>query len=285
MLASRNYAPSPDLEPYVVRHYIFVAELPSDFELIDSLLSETAFIRVLLGGDWAAEMAPSDWRNVGQTVLFGANAVPMRVRVRGPFHVVGISIRPSGWRALFDQSAADYADNMVPLDTAWGNDAAELLQGLVQADCNDQAAVAAVEAVFRQRLAKKGAEADKVMAQFETIARHDSTIMVKDAADRMGMPLKKMERHCVAKFGHSPKKILRRSRFLDMATAIRGLSEPSQEELAELRYFDQSHLNREFRHFIGMTPGEFARTPTPLLTAGLKLRSEGIGWGGPKPKA
>lgn len=284
MLASRNHAPSPDLEPFVVRHYIFVAELPSDFELIDSILSETAMIRVLIGGDWTAEMAPGDWRNVGPTVMFGANAVPMRVRVRGPFHVVGISIRPSGWQALFGDSASVYADNMLPLSDAWGGDADALLNALHQAGDNDEKAVAAIEALFRKRLENGTKPADTVMAKFETIARHDSTIMVKDAADQMGLPLKTMERHCVAKFGHSPKKILRRSRFLDMATAIRGLSDPSQDELAALRFADQSHINREFRHFIGMTPGEFTRTPTPLLTAGLKLRHEGIGWGGPKPE-
>jgi len=42
-----------------------------------------------------------------------------------------------------------------------------------------------------------------------------------------------------------------------------------------LRYFDQSHLNREFRHFFGMTPGQFEKATTPLFTAGLKLRADG----------
>ena len=57
-----------------------------------------------------------------------------------------------------------------------------------------------------------------------------------------------------------------------MAAALRGFGNASDEELAALRYFDQSHRNREFRRFIGMTPGQFAATPTPLLTAGLELR-------------
>ena len=61
-----------------------------------------------------------------------------------------------------------------------------------------------------------------------------------------------------------------------MATAMRGFSDPDQELLAALRYFDQSHRTREFRHFIGMTPGTFEKAVTPLLTAGLKLRAEGL---------
>lgn len=285
MLASRNYAPSSDLEPFIVRHYIFAANLPKDFELIDGILAETPMVRVLLGGDWAAEMAPGDWRNVGQTVMFGANAVPLRVRVRGPFNVVGFAIRPSGWKALFAKSAAHYADDMVPLNNAWGDLAIALLTQLQQAGDDDAVTVMAMENIIREQLiVRKSRSVNDAMARFEVIARHNSTIMVKDAAEQIGLPLKKMERHCVATFGHSPKIILRRSRFLDLATAIRGISDPSQDERAALRFSDQSHIHREFRHFIDMTPREFTRAETPLMTAGLRLRHEGLGWGGPKPE-
>jgi hypothetical protein len=67
---------------------------------------------------------------------------------------------------------------------------------------------------------------------------------------------------------------MRRSRFLDMATAVRGISDPGEEERAALRFSDQSHLNREFRYFINMTPGIFEKTSTPLLNAVLKLRHD-----------
>ncbi len=107
------------------------------------------------------------------------------------------------------------------------------------------------------------------------IARHDSTMPVADAAARLRLSTRQLERICRATFGHTPKVVLRRSRFLDTSQAMRGFGEPSADQLAALRYFDQSHLNREFRHFFGMTPGSFERTATPLFTAGLKLRADG----------
>jgi len=55
---------------------------------------------------------------------------------------------------------------------------------------------------------------------------------------------------------------------------MRGLAVPSADELAELRFYDASHLNREFREFVGMTPAQFRRTPTPLLTPGLEVRQQ-----------
>lgn len=275
MLLSRNYAPSEDLTPFVRRHYVFEARLPDDFVLIDKLLSETAFIRVLLHGDWAAQTGPESWSTFGRIPLMGPNAVPWRVRVRGPFLVVGTSIRPSGWPALFTEPARVIADTARPLQHFWGPLADRLHDDLMAAP-DDQATVRALEAALRERLARIGHPAPMpAMAIFEEIARHDSTIRIADAARRLGLSVRQFERQCYASFGHSPKVILRRSRFLDMAQAMRGFSEPSAEQFAALRYFDQSHRNREFRHFFELTPGQFDKATTPLFTAGLKLRAEG----------
>lgn len=276
MLLSRTHAPTADLAPYVRRHYVFDARLPEDFVLIDKLLSETAMIRILLEGDWAAETEPGQWAAFGAVPLMGSNGIPWRVRVRGPFHVVGVALRPSGWAALFREPARDIADKARPLAHYWG-DLAWRLHETVAAAQDDAAVVEAIEACLRVRLAEMGGPPpSQPMALFEEIARHDSTIQVVEAARQVGLSVRQFERQCYAAFGHSPKVILRRSRFLDMAQAMRGFSEPSAEQLAALRYSDQSHRNREFRHFFELTPGQFEKVTTPLFTAGLKLRADGF---------
>lgn len=275
MLRSRNYAPSVALSPYIARHYVFSVDAPNGFELVDKLLAETAFIRILLRGDWSAEVAPGNWSNVGPMVFFGPNSRPLTVRVRGGFNVVGIAIRPGGWRALFEQGAATYTDQMLPLADLCGDVATGLYAKIVTTGLEDDLAItAAIEHCFLELLTRRGHRpADPAMLAFEMIARGESTIMARDAAARIGLSARQLERQCLNHFGLSPKTVLRRSRFLDMASAMRGLSKPNEEELAGLRYYDQSHLSREFRRFIGMTPGQFAQTPTPLLTAGLELRN------------
>lgn len=285
MLLSRNYPPSAALAPYIRRHYVFEAALPPDFTLVDQLLSETAFVRILLRGDWQAETAPGYWTSAGPVVLFGANGGPFRVRVKGPFTVAGFAIRPGGWRSLFARPAADYADQMLPLGTAWGDVADTLWEDCCAAP-DDEAIVAAMELGVSAQLDRVGLRRhDREMARFEHVARMDSTVRVEDVAAELGLSVRQMERRCLASFGFSPKGVLRRSRFLDMAAAMRGFSTPSQEHLAELRYFDQSHLNREFKRFTGLTPKIFRESSTPLLTAGLKLRAEGddLSWDGSGP--
>lgn len=277
MLQSQNFAPPTDLLPFVRQFFVFHAPLPHDFVMVDRLISESAMIRVLLKGDWSAKFADdAEWRREGPAILFGANGRSFGVRVAGPFTVVGVAVRASGWAALFDRKAGDTADAMFALRDFWG-DAADVLYDRIAAATDDAGIVAAIEAVVRARLAEIGSYAsDPAMAIFEKIARDDSTIRVADAATRCGLSGRALERRCCATFGLTPKVILRRSRFLDMATAVRGISNPDAEERAALRFSDQSHLNREFRHFIGMTPGQFEKANTPLLNAVLKLREDGL---------
>jgi AraC-like DNA-binding protein len=277
MLQSMNYAPSSDLAPYLRNHFVFRAPLPANMELIDPLLSETAMLRVILQGDWAAEMTPGVWQVEGPTILFGNNARCFNVRVRGPFIVAGTAIKPAGWPALCDRKASDFADGMYPGRVTWGDDADQLAEAAALASDEDQAIVAALETFWRRQLAKHGnVPADAAMAAFEEIANSDSTMRVADAADCVGLSARALERRCCATFGLTPKAVLRRSRFLDMAAAVRGISDPGEDERAALRFSDQSHLNREFRYFINMTPGAFEKATTPLMNAVLKLRQDRI---------
>ena len=274
MLLSRTYRPSPALVPYIRRHYVFEADLPPELVIDDCLLSETAFARFLIRGDWAGEVSPGEWSRPGKALLFGANDQPFRVRVQGGFKVVGFAIRPSGWHAMFEQPHNDLKDRLFRLQDFWGELADQMLSG-IEGATDDAGIIAAMEAGIIQRIADVGApQIDEQMAQFEVIARTDSTMRIDEAARTIGLSVRQLERRCCGTFGLTPKGVLRRSRFLDIAAAKREFSTPSERDLAELRFFDQSHLNREFKRFTRMTPGQFERATTPLLTAGLKLREE-----------
>lgn len=278
MPQSRNYPPTPALSAYIARHYVFSIDASADLMMIDHLLAETAFARLLLRGDWGAETSPGEWTNIGPAVFFGPNSRPMRVRVRGGFRVVGIAFCPAGWRALSETPVDRFTDRMVPLSEVLGPRAQALLSDVVAVDREDEqgdaAIIAAIEHHIAALLDERGrGEPEAAMQRFEEIARNESTTLVRDAAAALGLTQRQLERRCLASFGMSPKAVLRRSRFLDMAAAMRGLSHPGDLEVAALRFYDQPQLIREFRHFITMTPRQFTKTPTPLLTAGLELRN------------
>jgi hypothetical protein len=57
-----------------------------------------------------------------------------------------------------------------------------------------------------------------------------------------------------------------------MASVLRGVADRDEAEDLALRYYDQSHLIREFTDLFGMSPGQFVSTPLPILTAALETR-------------
>lgn len=275
MLDSRTYAPPDDLAPYIRRFYIFEVPLPDDSLIEDSLLAENAFVRILLKGEWQAETSSGEWSFPSPALLFGSNSAPLPVRVKGGFNVAGFAIRPSAWRALFKQPASDFVNQMVPLSRLWG-ELADTMLAEIQAAPDDGGKLQAMIAAIRAQIKRVGRKRiDEKIQQFEAMARLDSTIKIESAARQLDISVRQMERRCMSSYGLTPKSILRRSRFLDVAEAMRGFSTPDQKQLAELRYFDQSHLNREFHRFAGMTPGKFRKAQTPLFTAGLLLRVQG----------
>lgn len=271
-----HYPPGAALEPYVRRHYVFRADLPHDTIILDKMIAETAFIRIALLGNWSVESGtPGVWQSTSGGQLFGANSKGFPLRVVGPFLIIGCSIKPAGWKSLIKQPASHFTDQMVPLEDVFGDIAVDLLGKLDVEQC-DEDMVALLEAALQQQINRVGLhQHDSQIEHFETIGRIDSMIRIDAAAAQIGLSVRQLERRCLDSFGLTPKTFLRRCRFLDTAMAMRKLSHPSEEDLAALRYFDQSHLNREFKRFVGMTPKTFQNAYTPLMNAGLRLRREG----------
>lgn len=267
---SLSRTPPDDLAPFVARFFVTVFERPADAVLEDFLLHETAYVRVPVIGRWSM-LVEGAWEDHEGPMLFGAQQRRFPVRCVGPIVAAGFAIRPGGWFGFSDVPADALADRLVPIAPGRWHDSLRW----ACADVYDhEQTFARLHQVVRDQLVVRGAVADLLSARFERIARVDPTRPVTEIAAELGISGRRLDRAVRQHFGHLPKTVMRRSRFLDMAAVMRGLAVPSADELAELRFYDASHLNREFREFVGMTPAQFRRTPTPLLTPGLEVRQQ-----------
>ena len=272
MVILRTFSPSAALLPFIIRYHVLSGQQPEEAEQFDIALYDRAVLRVTRQGDWAAETSPGEWTDLPATAFSGPASKGVRLRVRGSFQLFGIVIRPSGWRALFDRPANEFADQNLPCSDVWGPEADRLREAVSQLS-NEQDIFRKFEHEIQRRLERIGkSQVSAAISEFEAIVRKDCTRQVQMVAGQLGISSRQFERLSLRCFGHAPKLVLRRGRFLDMATAMCGFGDPSEEQLAELRFFDQSHRNREFRRFLGMTPQQFVQAPLPLFKASLKAR-------------
>lgn len=273
MVVLRTFLPSAALSHFISRYHVISGHQPDEAEQFDMALYDRPVLRIARHGTWVAEMGgPDQWMELPYMTFAGSVSRRVRLRVRGSFHLLAAVFRPSGWHALFDRPASDYTDNMLPFREVWGP-GVDRLQSVVTQLNDDRDIIRAFEDEIYRQLKLIGTwRISAAMGEFETIARADCTRQVKDVAAQLHLSPRQFERLSLSSFGLSPKLVLRISRFLNMASAMAGFGDQHEEELAELRFFDQSHRNREFRQFIGMTPQQFLQTPLPLFRASLKAR-------------
>ena len=268
---SYNRAPAADLAPWIARLYATVVDLPEGHRIDCGLLNDTAVIRVQLKGAWTAETAAGP-RAFGRAALFfGPQTRRMPVSVTGSFISVGVALRPGTGHAFRGIDTADYLDQLLHCDEL--DLPGEAALSALDRTADPESWLVMLEAMIRQVVNHEGAAVpDPVSARFEVLAFTDPTITVADAAGICGVTQRQLERIVRRDFGLPPKQVLRRARALDMASSLRGVADQAEAEELALRFYDQSHLIREFTKLFGMSPSQFVARSQPLLTFTLESR-------------
>jgi hypothetical protein len=268
---SYNRAPAADLAPWVARLYVTKVDVPADYTLQCGLFADTSCIRVQLRGTWTAGTRDGLRHAMEAALFFGPNSRSMPVGVTGSFTSVGLLLRPGACHALFGLTVPDYLDRFDAVEVLGFSSAAWMAQFAPDATPEDWCL--AMEAQMRAAIAWRGAvEIDPVTARFEAAALADPSIAVGEFAERNGIPQRRLERIVRRDFGIPPKQVLRRARALDMASHLRGVADAAEADTLALRYYDQSHLIREFTALFGISPRQFVEQPQPLMTLSLETR-------------
>ena len=269
---SYSRAPAADLAPWIARLYVSDVDAPADYRLDCGLFCDTSFVRIQLRGSWTAMTADGERRLDRAALFFGPNTRRMPIGVTGSFTSVGIAFRPGALHMLaLGQQIHDHLDRLVPIDSL-GFSSTRWLDMLDPDDTAEGWALA-MEAEIRTIVAQyRPAEPDPVSARFEAAAFSDPTVSVAALAQAWGIEQRRLERIVRRDFGMPPKQVLRRARALDMASHLRGVADHAEAEDLMLRYYDQSHLIRDFTALFGMSPRQFVGRPQPLMTLGLETR-------------
>ena len=271
---SLNRAAAPDIAPWVARIMSAEVNAPPGTIIRCGMFNDSANLRVLFHGRWDADTAdgPASYNlgNEGQALFFGAHTRRMPVTVDGSFRVAGLSLRPGAEHALGSILPGLSMDRIIDFDGIVGHGR---LGGRFDVGSGHDVWADRFEALLREFVARRNPPPpDPVTLAFDRFAFASPNAPVAEFLDGYGVTQRTLERIVKRDFGMTPKQVLRRARALDMASQLLGVAAPEEAEALALRFFDQSHLIREFTHFFGMTPQHLARQPNPLLRITLEGR-------------
>lgn len=191
-----------------------------------------------------------------QGFLIGPHDRPVLNEPLGETYCVGLVTSPVGCRQSFGLAPAEVRGRVVDLIQAWSRAAA---LRLVLASCSSPAdALDAVEATLADQDRCDNAATARCEAAVEALAA-DPARPVADIATGLGVSHGYLDRQFTEQVGLSPRtlaRILRVRRLLERIDVYESVA--WADLAAELGWYDQAHLIRDFRRHTGVTPSAYA---------------------------
>ncbi|GMN02306.1 helix-turn-helix domain-containing protein [Erythrobacter sp. MTPC3] len=273
---SLNRAPAKEIAPWVARVYSTKVELAPGDQVSCGLISDVPVMRVLFSGAWTAQTRDGHGRYGPSALLFGAHTKRMPVTVRDSFSTVGVWLKPGAMAALKGPDVASTLDRIILYDHIYGNEewgsSRKLLEWFDPGGTPKRWMRVGEKLVAQLIELAGGKRPDPIIEQFDKAAFRDPNLNIGEFAKEHAIERRRLERLIKHGYGQTATQVLRRARALDIAAHLRGVADDSEAEDAALRFFDQSHMIREFKTFFGMTPRQFATTPQPFMAITLEAR-------------
>jgi AraC-like DNA-binding protein len=252
--------PAPPLRAYVTFYYFVETFEP----ITDFLYPEWGNVRLSLAGDWMILNDPRDPAVSVSRGIYGPTDRRGKVVSTGGA-TAGFGLTPLGWGRLIGGSAGAMANRVREMRGELGIAPDELQAAFIADDGDDMAGAVRFDELLLGLLHSRPPnhpvvlETDRVLRE-----RPPDSAAFAEAVD---VPPRTLHRICMRAFGFPPKRLLRRQRFLETLGLIRVSPYSRFGALIGDAYFDQSHFNRDFRDFMGMTAREYAHTPRALMQA------------------
>lgn len=170
---------------------------------------------------------------------------------------VGALLRPAAVPGFTDEPAA-LRDRYLPVPADDLRQAVAAAMTSRDRPGHRERAVDACAAWLMARVPEPSAEARLANAMADLIDQDGTVLQVTDAADRLGVSPRTLQRIARRYVGLPPAAMIRRRRLQEAADRLR--TDPAADLAtlaADLGYADQSHMTHDFRTVLAFTPGTY----------------------------
>ena len=170
--------------------------------------------------------------------------------------VVGVRLRPAGAFALFGVPLHELTGATLDLHDLAGGEARRLAERLDEAG-SDKERLRLLGRWIAGRLAGRPGTDPRVAYAVSEIEHAGGKTPIRNIVGRIDAAPKRFTRLFEEQVGVKPKLFSRIVRFRGLAATLRAGADSFSEAALAHGYYDQSHMNADFREFAGMPPGQF----------------------------
>lgn len=180
-----------------------------------------------------------------------------------PVSVVGVHFRPGGAAPFLGMSVSETAGRHLELEDVWGSGARALREQLIVAVKRPgQRMFELIERALLARMDIRRLPHPAAIYTILQLSAPPALTRIEHVRSGTGYSSKRFIELFRESVGITPKMYSRIRRFQSVIERLsRGLDVEWAHVAADSGYYDQSHLNRDFRCFAGVTPGDYRPLP------------------------
>jgi AraC-like DNA-binding protein len=254
-----RYIPSPPLNAYIEDLYYLDGPAPYPRQRVLPVASSNLMIN--LGSCF-------DVYEPDQAEPFITCTDSWWVGVWGTYHSVdwppivqlfGAHFKPGGAYPFLQLPLSELSGQVVPLAAIWGCHASEILERL-QAAPTIQSGFALLERLLLARLCEAPRSLDVVQYAIAQIAQNHGALSVRVLSDQVGISQNYLGAQFKRLVGVTPKEVARLNRLARVLGLIDSAQSVDLTRIAhQAQFYDQSHFNRDFGAFTGLSPTEYVQ--------------------------
>lgn len=253
----REFPPHPVLAPWVECFWFLraPAEPAVDQEAPERLLPDGRIELIIHLGDRFRRIDEDGQPELQDRLLIaGPMSRHILLAPSGRSDVVGIRFLPAGATRLLEVPATEFAEEIVEVGGILRQIDPDLSDRLAEQDgLEDRAAL--LDRLLLQRFDVTRGLPEVVVEATRRLMTADGNLEIAALAATCGLGTRQLERLIKQTTGLSPKLLARILRFQSAVRRMEGEQPISLSMLAlHSGYSDQSHMNRDFRQFAGLSP-------------------------------
>ncbi|MET0394046.1 MAG: helix-turn-helix domain-containing protein [Chitinophagaceae bacterium] len=263
--------PSPILSPYVKCLWVLENDATAAGTL-EKVLPDACPELIIHYGDKFRIKTPEGVRVQPRSFVFGPLTRPIGIGPAGQTGMVAARFYPGGAAAFLPVPVKELTNKYVSLRTLFGKAGAALEQKVCMAE-----SIEAKKAMLEQFLANRLVHpSHHMIIPYELnllITGKTEAVRIEHLSAELNMGRRHLERRFGNEVGMSPKMLVKIIRFQNIFRILNRKQPRNLTSLTyEAGYYDQSHFNRDFKSFTGMSPKEYFREDAVLnrvFTSGL----------------
>lgn len=260
-------APPPELRDYITTLYHFRCDEPLIRDIQPAAIGQLA---IFPHGTGAMQFRDGRSDPSHETNLLTPFSVAAPFFVDGPFHAVGAVMSTLGWAALTGLDASRYGNRLVRAGDWLGEEVdalgATLCASYRAGEMSGRDCAAALCDYIAQKLKPVNPRHGELIRLTGAWLGSGLNPSLPELMQRAAYSERQVQRLVERYFGLAPQALARKYRALRSAAllSLPTLTPEWEAQLADA-FFDQSHMIREIRLFVGRTPARLGDDESPYL--------------------